>query len=373
MGQHQSRALPPISAPAPVSAAAFAADLPALRFHRRHGENIRLEREGFRARRVESFCKGVLFTDRPVNVGERVCLRLTDMSTRWSGVIRVGFAAHNPSSLGPLPKYACPDLTKRPGFWAKALSDRYSSASGTTVHFYVTAGGDVHFGVDGQDVGVFFSGVDTRQTLWGLVDLYGNCTGVELVDMRRGLNNYYPTSEETAAAIRRHHLHQQNQVYHLQQRQQQQQQYDLDQLNDGISTLSMRPVIEYPPPPPYVPPPASQPAPVPTPASVPAPPPVPPLPPPAPPGPAPSQAPPPPDSSPGEATAGLRFNGGVPFRPLSFHFCTGKNALLNSTSDVAWRHEEEFAQGYVFTAAPIRLDERMVLQVLATEVRKKKC
>ena len=34
---------------------------PPLRFHRVCGENIVLESEGFRARRVESFCKGVLF------------------------------------------------------------------------------------------------------------------------------------------------------------------------------------------------------------------------------------------------------------------------------------------------------------------------
>ena len=34
---------------------------PPLRFHRVCGENIVLEGEGFRARRVESFCKGVLF------------------------------------------------------------------------------------------------------------------------------------------------------------------------------------------------------------------------------------------------------------------------------------------------------------------------
>ena len=398
-GNSQSRSLPPLSgSSAGLNPAAFAADLPALRFHRHHGENIRLERDGLRARRVESFCKGVLFTDRPVNVGERVCIRIGDLSTRWSGVLRVGFAAHNPSSLGPLPKYACPDLTKRPGFWAKALSDRHSDV-GTTLHFYVTAGGDVHFGVDGEDVGVFFSGVDTRQTLWGLVDLYGNCTCIDMLDMRRGLNNYpmapVPNSAETAAAIRRHHL-QQQQVYHLhqqqqlqlqQQQQQQQQQYSMEQMADGISTLSIRRVPDphgsHPPPPPYEPPQNAVPMPAPPPPA-----PVPPMPGPVmpaasvvlPPHAAPAP-PPPPAVAPAPSTVpplassadsgGLRYNRGVPFRPLSFHFCSGKNARLNGSSDVAWRHEEEFAQGYVFTAAPIRLGERMVVQVLATEVRKK--
>ncbi len=184
MGQRQGRHR---SSSAAASSALTAAQLeaPALRFHRHHGENIRLEDGGLTARRVESFCRGVLFSDRPVFVGERVCLRVLETSSRWSGVLRVGFAVHDPAQLGPLPKYACPDLTKRPGFWAKALPDRYVTGTpGARIHFYVSGNGEVHFGVDGRDRGVFFSGVDTRQPLWAIVDLYGNCTGIELVDTR---------------------------------------------------------------------------------------------------------------------------------------------------------------------------------------------
>ncbi len=88
-----------------------------------------------------------------------------------------------------LPKYACPDLTGKPGYWAKALAERYAE-SNALIHYYFTPNGDVHFGVNGRDKGIFFSGVDTRQPLWCLVDLYGNCTAIELVDMRRSLNNF---------------------------------------------------------------------------------------------------------------------------------------------------------------------------------------
>ena len=45
------------------------------------------------------------------------------------------------------------------------------------------------FGVNGEDKGVFFSGVDTRRMLWGMVDVYGNSNVIELVDPRRTLNN----------------------------------------------------------------------------------------------------------------------------------------------------------------------------------------
>ena len=44
-------------------------------------------------------------------------------------------------------------------------------------------------GVNGEDKGVFFSGVDTRRMLWGMVDVYGNSNVIELVDPIGQLNN----------------------------------------------------------------------------------------------------------------------------------------------------------------------------------------
>ena len=75
----------------------------------------------------------------------------------------MGFSAHDPAGLcTPLPKYACPDLTQKDGFWAKALSERCVTTVDTRIHYSVLANGDVHFGFNGQDLGVFFTGVDTR-------------------------------------------------------------------------------------------------------------------------------------------------------------------------------------------------------------------
>ena len=122
-------------------------------------------------------------------VNERVCIRIAELNSRWNGVLRIGFSAHDPASLPrPLPKYACPDLTSKPGYWAKALSERYVGLN-KLIHYHVSGNGDVHFGIDGEDLGVFFSGVDTRTPLWALVDLYGNCTSIELVDTRKPQNN----------------------------------------------------------------------------------------------------------------------------------------------------------------------------------------
>lgn len=47
-------------------------NLPPLLFHSVHGENIRISRDGTVAKRVESFCKGIAFSSRPVKINEKV-------------------------------------------------------------------------------------------------------------------------------------------------------------------------------------------------------------------------------------------------------------------------------------------------------------
>jgi len=51
------------------------------------------------------------------------------------------------------------------------------------VYYYVNSAGDVHFGINGEEKGIFMSGVDTRGTLWALIDIYGNSTAIEFVGM----------------------------------------------------------------------------------------------------------------------------------------------------------------------------------------------
>lgn len=80
------------------------------------------------------------------------------------------------------------DLTSKSGFWAKALSERHAVHDGL-LFFYVDAGGDVHYGLNGESKGVFMQGIDTRSPLWVLLDIYGNSTIVEFLDCRPQLNN----------------------------------------------------------------------------------------------------------------------------------------------------------------------------------------
>lgn len=107
-----------------------------------------------------------------------------EISSNWSGVLRFGFTTHEPNNLvHSLPKYACPDLTNKPGNWAKALGERFCEKD-NVLFYYVNAAGDVHFGVNGEEKGMFFTGVDTRYPMWSLIDIYGNCTAIQFIDPR---------------------------------------------------------------------------------------------------------------------------------------------------------------------------------------------
>ena len=104
-----------------------------IQFHPIHGEHIKLSKGNSVAKRVDSFCKGICFTHRPIAVGERIYVRLLNKSVQWTGklsfvfddlltspqgFLRLGMTTSDPSSHRTpeaLPRHACPDLTCRPG------------------------------------------------------------------------------------------------------------------------------------------------------------------------------------------------------------------------------------------------------------------
>ncbi|KAK5973987.1 Zinc finger C3HC4 type [Trichostrongylus colubriformis] len=159
------------------------ARLPQLGFHAVHGQNVVLQKGGRVARRKESFCKGLAFSNRPVSVNENVCIRLTEVSTSWSGVLRFGVTNVDPETYRTIqvPKFACPDLTSKEGFWAKALPERYS-VEGNILHFSITHTGDLYYGVNGVHKGVFLVGINVSLPIWIIVDIYGNSVAVEFID-----------------------------------------------------------------------------------------------------------------------------------------------------------------------------------------------
>lgn len=266
----------------------------------------------------------------------------------------MGFTSYDPVTLAAsgagLPRYACPDLTNKPGSWAKALSERFA-VQGAVLYFYVTPTGDVHFGVDGEDKGFFFGDVETRGPLWAVVDVYGNSTAIELVDPRASLNNSRRSLNGSASASA-----------------------DWDSPNSPERLAASMAALRL----------QGQPA--------------------ALAAPQPEQrgqgrhgqaAATPPSAASGAGRGGHghhrhghhgvaaqaaqadamamampqpRFQpSGAAFNFLAFHRTRGRNVVLNADRTVATRPDTEFCHGYVFTQRPVVLGERIVVQVLNTE------
>uniref|UniRef100_A0A182PKJ5 Protein neuralized n=1 Tax=Anopheles epiroticus TaxID=199890 RepID=A0A182PKJ5_9DIPT len=296
-------------------------NLPPLQFHTVHGDNIRISREGTVAKRYESFCKGITFSARPVRVNERVCVKFLDISNNWSGVIRFGFTCNDPSSLrGNLPKYACPDLTNKPGFWAKALNERYCYR-GNVLFYYVTPSGDVHFGINGEEKGVFITDVDARGPLWAVIDVYGNSTAIEFLDSRIYMFQ--------AQQQQHQHQHQQQQQHHgahphaqSQTRRPTEPELGMPQMESLSINQHNHQLMEERP-----------------------------------------------------VTCGalspstsVRYHSPAPgLLPLPFHPVRGRNIKFSADRYVATRADTEFCQGYVFSPRPVKIGERLIIQILKTD------
>ena len=169
-----------------------------LAWHSVHGSNIRLGEERAVAARVGSFCNAVVFTSRPLRPGEKVFMRLTTTAGSatsqpgWSGGLRLGLSSAGPRNWEQtgLPRYLCPDMTRANSktVWGKAVPEKLCQ-HGSVLSFHYRRTGDLILAVNGEERGVFLSGVRTGRPLWAVVDVYGSVDSVELVDPRAGLRN----------------------------------------------------------------------------------------------------------------------------------------------------------------------------------------
>uniref|UniRef100_A0A915PYQ1 RING-type domain-containing protein n=1 Tax=Setaria digitata TaxID=48799 RepID=A0A915PYQ1_9BILA len=277
--------------------------LPQLTFHHVHGSNIQILRGGRVARRKESFCKGLAFSSRPIQIDENVCIRFAEVVSNWSGVLRFGVTNVDPETFRgiELPKFACPDLTSKEGYWAKALPERYSVA-GSILHFYVNAEGELYYGINGVLKGQFLNGINVFSPLWVIVDIYGNSSSLEFIDPNEvrfrstrsavGRNRAnsrplattsVPQTQIATTSTTTHHRHPRN-------------------------TSNSQPNLPL-----------------------------------------------------------SKYHAGVQFTTLTFHTVRGKHVALTHAYTVAERHAGEYACGYVFTSRPLTLNEKIVIQILDIE------
>ncbi|XP_047936341.2 E3 ubiquitin-protein ligase NEURL1B isoform X6 [Anser cygnoides] len=154
------------------------------RFHSQaKGKNVRLDAHSRRATRRNSFCNGVTFTNRPIHLYEKVRLKLVAVHHGWSGALRFGFTIHDPSQMSSddIPKYACPDLVTRPGYWAKALPERFAVRD-NILAFWVDRHGRVFYSINDEEPILFHCGIKVSSPLWALIDVYGITHEVQILD-----------------------------------------------------------------------------------------------------------------------------------------------------------------------------------------------
>ncbi|KAM9391972.1 E3 ubiquitin-protein ligase NEURL3-like [Pholidichthys leucotaenia] len=153
-----------------------------LTFHpKAKGEKVCLSQGDRLAERISStFGNGIVFSSRPVQVMERICLRVLKDVSSWHGAIRLGFTTVPPSTRTlPLPSFAIPNLTDKPGHWAAPVDSSHCEA-GSELEFWVSHSGEVYVKTETTVIKVL-KRVDVNRPLWAMVDVYGQTCAVVLL------------------------------------------------------------------------------------------------------------------------------------------------------------------------------------------------
>ena len=82
-----------------------------LKFHPVAGKNIRFSdtnpkgtKRLIAERNEKSFCDGIVFSERPIVIYERIFIKILKLSSCWNGMIRFGFTSVNPKGLSTVRK-----------------------------------------------------------------------------------------------------------------------------------------------------------------------------------------------------------------------------------------------------------------------------
>ncbi|XP_078691396.1 uncharacterized protein LOC144921871 [Branchiostoma floridae x Branchiostoma belcheri] len=145
-----------------------------------HGKNIKIESNGMTARRDQFFTDGMCFSQFPIKMGCNVHLKIVE-SRRFRGSMRIGFTSNNPEDVlaESLPAHSYPEVPE--GFWIKPLHDKLAQ-QGYVVTYMVDSSGDVFYSINGEEKGLFFSGVDVSHDLWAAVDIHGSTIAVQFAN-----------------------------------------------------------------------------------------------------------------------------------------------------------------------------------------------
>ncbi|CAL1533072.1 unnamed protein product [Lymnaea stagnalis] len=153
-----------------------------MQFHLTHGSAISLtEGQTTASRSHDTFCNGIIFSDQPVKVNEKICVELGCI-TAWSGALRVGVTSVDPGKLhsDQLPRFAYPDLVSQDGYWLRVINENLT-AQGCRLMVYFNTLGHLQLFINGQHKGTLLSDLPVNQKLWLLLDIYGNTCSAKIV------------------------------------------------------------------------------------------------------------------------------------------------------------------------------------------------
>ncbi|XP_042639405.1 E3 ubiquitin-protein ligase NEURL3 [Orycteropus afer afer] len=156
----------------------------ALRFHpEAKGTQVCLDTRRCTARRLATFHDAIVFSQRPVQPGERVTLRVLRQENCWCGGLRVGFTRLDPARVPALslPPFVCPDLEEQSPTWAAVLPEG-CPLLGDVVCFWVNRRGQLFAEVNGGPRILLRRGVRVGAPLWAVMDVYGTTKAIELLD-----------------------------------------------------------------------------------------------------------------------------------------------------------------------------------------------
>ncbi|XP_032619397.2 E3 ubiquitin-protein ligase NEURL3 [Chelonoidis abingdonii] len=160
----------------------------ALFFHPfTYGSQVLMDEFHHVAERASSFHDGIIFTNRPIQLHEKVTLKILKKEPRWHGGLRVGFTSMDPSKMDPghLPPFACPNLVMQGKTWAAVLPDQCIE-EGTILKFWVDHRGRVFFRSQQEARNLpLLKGIPVNGRLWAIIDVYGQTKAVQILDPTR--------------------------------------------------------------------------------------------------------------------------------------------------------------------------------------------
>ncbi|XP_015606403.1 neuralized-like protein 2 [Cephus cinctus] len=89
------------------------------RFHPNHGRNLRVLDDNTVACRTSSFADALVFSEKPIQLGEIFLVEIEKVERGWSGHMRLGLTQINPADIprNALPQYALPNLSRLGSTW----------------------------------------------------------------------------------------------------------------------------------------------------------------------------------------------------------------------------------------------------------------